>query len=197
MRLSPRRSIAHLLSLIAASLVLSACSTIGPGPTEDQTPAVGDRAPGFTLNTVDGKRHSLDQFTKDGPVVLLVLRGYPGYQCPICSRQVGDYITQADAFAKHDATVVMVYPGPAEGLDKHAGDFIAGKGLPKNFVFLTDPDYVFTNKYGLRWDAPRETAYPSTFVISKGDREVKYAYISRTHGDRTKASDILDVLGGE
>jgi O-acetyl-ADP-ribose deacetylase (regulator of RNase III) len=34
--------------------------------------------------------------------------------------------------------------------------------LPSNIVLVTDPDYTVTNLYGLRWDAPHETAYPST-----------------------------------
>jgi hypothetical protein len=42
----------------------------------------------------------------------------------------------------------------------------------------------------LRWDAPRETAYPATFVLDK-NRLVRFAKISHTHGDRTKASDVL------
>jgi len=49
------------------------------------------------------------------------------------------------------------------------------------------------NAYGLRWDAPNETAYPSTFVL---DRKgvVRFANISRSHGDRTKAADIIEQL---
>jgi hypothetical protein len=28
-----------------------------------------------------------------GPVVLVMLRGWPGYQCPFCTRQFGDDIS--------------------------------------------------------------------------------------------------------
>jgi hypothetical protein len=47
------------------------------------------------------------------------------------------------------------------------------------------------NAYGLRWDAPHETAYPSTFIL---DRKgiVQFVKISHTHGDRTKASAIVE-----
>lgn len=44
--------------------------------------------------------------------------------------------------------------------------------------------------YGLRWDAPDETAYPSTFVIDE-TRSVRFAKVSRTHGGRTKAAAVL------
>ncbi len=39
--------------------------------------------------------------------------------------------------------------------------------LPANIVLVTEPDYKITNLYGLRWDAPQETAYPSTFILDK------------------------------
>lgn len=60
-------------------------------------------------------------------------------------------------------------------------------------MLVTDPDYIFTNSWGLRWDAPRETAYPSTFVI---DRKgvVRFTKISKTHGDRANPADILKAV---
>ncbi len=190
------RSLVYL-PIIGLFLGLCACSYEQAGTISDVATApaeVGHTAPDFTLKTVDGQAKTLSRLTKDGPVVLLVLRGYPGYQCPLCTRQVGDFISNAGEFAKRGATVVMIYPGPSEELTQRADEFLAGKGLPNNFVFLTDPDYAMTNLYGLRWDAPKETAYPSTFVINKGDRVISHLHISKTHGDRTKASDILSAL---
>jgi peroxiredoxin Q/BCP len=62
--------------------------------------------------------------------------------------------------------------------------------LPPNVTLVTDPDYKVTNLYGVRWNAPEETAYPSTFVLDK-DRTILFEKISRSHGDRTTASEIL------
>src|SRR5690606_31504856 len=92
------------------------------------------------------------------------------------------------------ASVVMVYPGPAKDLEKRADEFIRDQSLPENFYFLVDPDYKFTNAYHLRWDAKRETAYPSTFVIGT-DGKIKYAKISKTHGNRANAKEVLQALG--
>ena len=58
------------------------------------------------------------------------------------------------------------------------------------FLYVLDPDYAMVNAYGLRWDAPRETAYASTFVLD-GKGVVSFVKTSRTHGDRTKAADML------
>ncbi|HEX8914624.1 MAG TPA: VOC family protein [Humisphaera sp.] len=156
-------------------------------------PAVGDAAPDFALRTPAGEAVSLVGRLKSGPVVLVVLRGWPGYQCPICTRQVGELVATADAFAAAKAHVVLVYPGPAEGLRAHADDFAKGKNLPGHFDFVLDPDYAFTNAYGLRWDAKGETAYPSTFVIGT-DGRIRYAVVSNGHGGRAPVADVLRAI---
>src|SRR5438874_6408899 len=83
-------------------------------------PAVGDKAPDFTLKTLDDQPVQLSKITSQGNVVLVVLRGWPGYQCPICDRQVHDYIASSSGFAEVKARPVFVYPGPADGLKAHA-----------------------------------------------------------------------------
>lgn len=127
---------------------------------EDRPPTVGQPAPPFELPDQAGGRRTLAEFTRQGPVVLLVLRGFPGYQCPICNRQVGQYLADAGKFRQAGATVVMIYPGSAGGLKARAQEFLTGKTLPPNFHLLIDPDYTFTTAWKLRWDAPQETAYP-------------------------------------
>ncbi len=156
-------------------------------------PAVGDKAPDFTLKELSGKPVSLSDALKNGPAVVVVLRGYPGYQCPICEKQFADLLSKAKSFAESKATVVFIYPGPAKDLDKYAKEFIGGKSFPDNFRFVIDPDYQFTELYKLRWDAPAETAYPSTFVVdSKG--VVRFAKVSHSHGGRASSSEMLEAL---
>lgn len=87
----------------------------------------------------------------------------------------------------------MVYPGPSQDLGQRATEFVADKKLPANFDLLMDPGYKFTDLYGLRWDAPDETAYPSTFLIDRSG-VVFFEKISREHGGRTTAAEIMDVL---
>jgi len=156
-------------------------------------PKVGDKAPDFVLKTLDNQTVRLSDLTARNRVVLVVLRGWPGYQCPICTRQVQDYIVSSSGFAETKTRVVMVYPGPADKLEAHAKEFLENKQWPKEFLYVTDPDYTMINLYGLRWEAPKETAYPATFVLDL-QGIVLSAKISRSHGDRTKASDILEEL---
>jgi peroxiredoxin Q/BCP len=158
-----------------------------------ERPEVGKVAADFELADLQGMKHSLEETARKGPVVLMVLRGFPGYQCPVCNQQVGQYLSAADKFKAKGATVVMVYPGPSKGLQEHAAEFVSGKTLPAGFHMLIDPDFTFVDSYDLRWNAAGETAYPSTFVIGK-DRKVLFAKVSKSHGDRAAAADVLKAL---
>ena len=91
--------------------------------------------------------------------------------------------------------MVFVYPGPAKDLKAHVKEFseMKNKQWPKEFLFALDPDYTMVNAYGLRWDAPQETAYPSTFIVDKKGT-VQFAKVSRGHGDRSRAEDVLNAV---
>ena len=156
---------------------------------------VGDKAPDFTLKALDDQTVRLSELTAKGNVVLIVLRGWPGYQCPICDRQVHDFIASEAGFAETKAQLIFVYPGPANDLKAHAEKFKSwrDKQWPKEFLYVLDPDYTMVNAYGLRWDAPRETAYPSSFVLDK-NRVIRFAKISHSHGARTTATEILQAV---
>lgn len=156
-------------------------------------PSIGEKAPDFSLPSIHGDSVRLSEQLSKGPVVLVVLRGYPGYQCPFCNRQAQNYISNADAFANAGVTVLLVYPGPEKDLSLRAEEFVKDKKLPDHFKLALDPGYSFTNSYGLRWEAKNETAYPSTFLIDR-DGTIFFALISTSHGGRTKASDVLGQL---
>ena len=159
----------------------------------DAPPKRGQIAKNFELKSVRGDQIKLTDVVKQGPVVLVVLRGFPGYQCPVCNQQVGQLLAQAEKFKSAGAQVLLVYPGPSPDLAKRAQEFIKDKTIPDHFQLLLDPDYSFIKAYHLRWNAPPETAYPSTFVIGQ-DGKVVFAKISSEHGGRTKPDEILKFL---
>ena len=177
------RTFAALALLFSSSFLLAA-----------ETPDVGNKAPDFVLSTPEGQPQSLSSLTSKGTVVLVVLRGFPGYQCPYCQRQAHDFIANAGKFAALGVQVLLVYPGPPSDLDQRAKEFLAKQDpLPANIHLVIDPDYKFTNQYGLRWDMPRETAYPSTFLVDRHG-VIFFRKISHAHGDRTTSDDLLTEL---
>ena len=159
-------------------------------------PKVGAKAPDFRLPDPGGKTVHLTELTKQGSVVLIVLRGFPGYQCPACNAQTGQFFAAAGKLQALNAQVVIVYPGQAAGLADHAREFLSDKSIPDGFHVVLDPDYALTNLYGLRWNAPRETAYPATFVIDDAGT-IRFAKISKSHGGRAAVDEVLAVLGAK
>jgi thioredoxin-dependent peroxiredoxin len=188
--------------LIRLTLALFCALLIGV-PAFSETPTVGVKAPDFTLSTPTGKAVRMSEEQHGHDLVLVILRGFPGYQCPYCVKQVHDFVEHASDFAAKNARVLLVYPGPPASrgilgkkaeLDQHAKDFLAKQAeLPPNIVLVTDPDYTVTNLYGLRWNAFHETAYPSTFILDKKGMVV-FEKISHSHDDRLSAQDALAHL---
>jgi len=158
-----------------------------------KAPKIGEKAPAFSLLALDGERVTLAGEVARGPVVLVLLRGWPGYQCPFCTAQFADFLAHARELESAGARVVWIYPGPSDEVQQRAREFTASRALPPNFRVAADPDYVFTNAYGLRWNDARETAYPATFVLDRG-AVVRFAQISVGHDGRARAADVLSAL---
>lgn len=182
------RSAARIFTACCALLTLLLAPRLSAA-----TPTVGETAPDFTLNTLTGRSVKLSALPAKGQTVLVLLRGWPGYQCPFCTTQVYEYMGHAADFAARGVQVILIYPGPSEALQAHAEEFLKDKPLPENIVFLLDPNYEFTNRYSLRWEGQAETAYPSTFVLDR-TRVVRFAHVSREHGDRISAAAVLRFL---
>jgi peroxiredoxin Q/BCP len=183
-----RRPSIYALSLLWIGLFFSG-STL-----RAETPAIGMAAPDFTLNTPNGTPVQLSRGFHQSMTVLIILRGYPGYQCPFCQKQLHDYIEHAAELAAKKTHVILVYPGPPADLDQRAKQALAKQAdLPSNITLVIDPDYKVTNLYGLRWDAPHETAYPSTFILDRNGM-ILFEKVSRGHGDRTSAEDVVANL---
>src|SRR5437879_13676 len=113
-------------------------------PSVAATPGVGQRAPDFTLTALDGTSVSLSSYTSQGRVVLILLRGCPGYQCPFSQQQFQSYQQAAAQFATLGTQVIFIYPGASsKSLADDAAQLLGGQSLPANMHLLLDPDYVF------------------------------------------------------
>ncbi|MEP3480203.1 MAG: peroxiredoxin-like family protein [Fuerstiella sp.] len=179
------------MTLLASSAHAQGRRKLSPGKEAPHPPKVGEKAPDFELKNLKGEAVSLKKLSEKSAVVMLVLRGWPGYQCPICNRQVGEFLSKKSEFK--DVQVVMIYPGPANLLEKHAKEFQGSKSFPANYHYVIDPDYKFTNAWGLRWEAPRETAYPSTFVVGK-DQKITFGTTVVSHRDRASVATVKEAL---
>ena len=182
-------SLRRLLSLPALVLALTVS-------TMAATPGVTDHAPDFTLSTPGGTVLQLSSLTATNRVVLVMLRGYPGYQCPYSLQQFNDFQQFAAQFATLNTEVVFIYPGTSSNLAAEASAFAPASSMPVNVHLVIDPDFTVTNLYGLRWSDPGETAYPSTFIIQKGS-SIFSVQVGKSHGDHPTATDTLAALNGD
>lgn len=178
-----------MLKIMAVLVTMAGLAVLHAAPP----PAIGQVAPTFELESVRGGRVNLATLYQKSPVVLVVLRGFPGYQCPFCQRQVADFIAHTKDFTSAGVSVVFVYPGPPDKTKTRAVEFLDGKSFPPEFEMLLDPGYEFTNQYGLRWEASGETAYPTTFYLERGGR-IAFVKSARLHSGRTSAAEMAEIL---
>ncbi|MEO1523947.1 MAG: redoxin domain-containing protein [Planctomycetota bacterium] len=187
-------------SISSALLFCIAClgTVVAFGQDRESPLKVGERAPDFELPVQGSDEYvKLSEQLRQGPVVVIVLRGNLGYQCSICKQQYGSFINRARSLAKAmsgDARrVLMIYPGEEKGLESAARQFVGSRQLPEPLLVLRDPGMAMVRDWGLRWDERRETAYPATYVIGPGQR-VKWSKVSRSHAGRASVQDVLKAL---
>ena len=165
----------------------------GQGIPENQ-PDIGQRAPDFELPLVGQKMFlSLRDEYRNGPVVVIVLRGYPGYQCPNCKNQFNAVVNRAKALSMESKCVVLVYPGNAEQLEKHSKHFLGSRKLPHPIKVVRDDDMQMVEEWGIRWETRNQTAYPSTFVVDQNGR-IAWKKVSSTSAGRSTVEEILREL---
>ena len=175
-----------LSKLLTATVLLASLVNAGP-------PGPGETIADISLPSVRGGNLGLKDLLSKGPTVLVVLRGYPGYQCPFCQRQLQDFVQHSRDFSEAKARVVFVYPGPSGDLDKRAMEALKDKSFPPEYEMLLDAGYAFTNLNHIRWNGANETAYPTIFLVNaKG--VVTFVQSTMSHGGRTLAADILARL---
>ncbi|MDD5438246.1 MAG: peroxiredoxin [Patescibacteria group bacterium] len=100
---------------------------------------VGDKAPGFTLKTQEGKEVSLSDFEGKKPVILIF---YPGDMTPGCTIQLCNIRDDWSKFEQSGAAVFGVNHADAESHSKFSGKY----HFP--FPLLIDTDKKVSKKYG-------------------------------------------------
>jgi peroxiredoxin Q/BCP len=125
----------------------------------------GKKAPAFSLEGSDGKKHSLDDY-KGKSVVLYF---YPKDDTPGCTKEACGFRDQNAALKKSGAVVLGVSKDSLESHNKFAGKY----KLP--FTLLSDPNAEVMKKYGafgkkMMYGKEVQGTIRSTVVIGpKGD----------------------------
>ncbi|MCW8936216.1 MAG: AhpC/TSA family protein [Gammaproteobacteria bacterium] len=108
---------------------------------------VGEKAPDFTLSNALGKKISLKDELKKGPVVLVF---YRGAWCPFCNMHLHALQKSLPQFKKYGAQLITVTP---QTPDKSA-EQIKKDGYP--FEVLSDLDSKVMKNYKLYFELPED-----------------------------------------
>jgi peroxiredoxin Q/BCP len=111
----------------------------------------GEKAPGFTLDSDDGRQVSLKDFVDKK----LVLYFYPKDNTPGCTTEAVGFRDIAEEFKKQGAVIVGVSKDSVESHKK----FKEKHDLP--FTLLSDPEGKVLNLYGV-WK--KKSLYGKTFM---------------------------------
>jgi len=176
------------------ALLAAGCNRGGFVPG-DAVPETGEKLPYARFLADTGDVVDLTQCAEGKRIVLVLLRGFPGYVCPYCTKQTAELVRAVDRLDALNAVVYVVYPGPSDKIRaftksvtrqlEERPDF----SLP--FRVLLDVDLAAVKAIGLVGDL----AVPATFVLAD-DGTVLYRHIGRNKADRADIGTVLDFLKG-
>lgn len=168
---------------------------------------LGDKAPDFTLKNPLGKKVTLSEVLKTGPVVLTWYRG--GW-CPYCNIALAAYQEKLVEIEAAGATLVALTP---ELPDK---SLTTSEKLKLDFTVLTDLNHGVAREYGLVFKLTPEVEklYKGFFDLSEyngkeaGDKElplsatyiidqsgeIRWSFVEANYRERAEPADVLNFL---
>ena len=154
---------------------------------------VGEEAPDFTLEDMQGNQVTLSAARGKAPTVLVF---YRGYWCPFCARQLSELrsLLKVNEQIRLLAVSVDDHEKTKQLVEKIAAD---GNG-PVNYPMLSDPGHKIIDAYGLHdpaYDGKKFDGipHPAVYVIDKNGRVV-WARVESDYKVRPSNADIRAAL---
>lgn len=191
------RSIAALFVLFCSVALTTVANPFASNPRDEMKRSapvsVGERAPDFTLEDIQGNKVTLSATRGKLPTVLVF---YRGYWCPFCAHQLSELrsLVKADEQVRVLAVSVDDHEKTKQLINKIAAD---GNG-PVNYAMLSDPGHKVIDAYGLHDPAYDGTKFdgiphPTVYVIDKNGR-VAWAKVETDYKVRPSNADIRAAL---
>ena len=181
----------RILILVAVA-VLAGCRR-SEEPVRTSHPQVGQPFPYTRFLNGSGQVVDVGTWTGKKNVLLVFMRGFPGYVCPKCTRHTAQLIERHDEFTTRNTQVLLVYPGPTESIPQFVKavrelltSTVTGE-LP--LPILLDVDLAAVKAVGIQGDL----AWPASFIIGV-DGLIKYGYIGKSYLDRPTVDEILQAV---
>lgn len=158
MKSSTKKTVALVVAVVLIGLLILAIenpfgpSVVGGDPIDSSIPvgtAIGDRAPNFSLSTLDNSKVTLADL-RGNPVVV----NFWATWCPFCIAELPD-LEEASKEFKGKATFISI--NRAESTDKQR-NFLNDLGIELSFILALDPADDVAEAYGVR-------VMPTTFIL--------------------------------
>ena len=171
-----------------------ALRTSGSGPDAPVArPAdlVGRTLPLRRFSAANGSATDLDACLGRQNVLVTILRGFGGQVCVYCTAQTKALADFAERFAALNTKVVVVFPGPASGLEafREAYRRTYGPGEKLPFDLLYDTDLALTRALHIE----DNIAVPTSLLLDRRGI-VRWCHVARDHADRPSAQEILERI---
>ena len=170
------RSLYLVVAFTALTLLLSLAVA---APPSTLTP--GTKAPSFTLNDVNGKSHSLNDYSSSKYVALIFI----ATRCPVSNAYNERMVKLNDDYTSKGITFLGINSNSQEGIEEvkdHAGK----NGF--SFTVLKDPNNIVADAYGA-------TVTPEVYVIdSKGTVRYHGRIDNSRDSDEISSQDLRTAL---
>ena len=148
-------------------LIVLVCSVVGLGMAAAQTPAVGAKAPDFTLQTPTGASVGLAKERAKGTTVLSCSAGFLDTSAHTAqSRCMILWSTARSSRRRRRMSCSFTQARQPIWISMPRNSWRSRPIFRRTLSWSLTRTIKMTNLYGLRWDAPHETAYPSTFILN-------------------------------
>lgn len=186
------RKIKTYLPLLCALALLAACDN-APVPEQAVTAEtgytdvagvtlqIGNPAPDFTLQSLNGKAVTLSELRGNNIIMIF----YRGHWCPFCVGHLQDIQTMLPTLEKAGYQVLAISPDDATGMQKMADR------MDRPYQFLSDINLAVTDLYGIRRD--EELPHPAMILLDD-QGIVQWFYIGEDYKTRPSADQLQQVL---
>lgn len=130
---------------------------------------IGDLAPDFTANTIEGSIRFHD-WKGDSWVVLF---SHPADFTPVCTTELGTVAGLKGEFAKRNTKVISLSVDPLESHERWAEDIRDVTGNTLNFPLIADPDRHIASLYDMIHPNASDTLTVRSVFIIDADHKVK------------------------
>jgi peroxiredoxin len=159
-------------------------------PTDLQRVKVGQPAPNFTLEDMEGKSITLSDFRGKKTVVLVF---YRGYWWPFCIEQLGKLKSLLTKPQKEKVQILAVSVDSREDSKKLAQMMRIRFEGEFDFPLLEDKDHKVINRYGIFNPDGRGWPHPATYVIDP-QGVVRWQFVEVDYKKRASNEQIRQQL---